>query len=343
MPQYYNVQPSAPLQLGWIPYLNLLPLRHELERTTGRGIEFLRGHPSQVNRWLSEGRVALAPSSSVCLLRNSALEIAFPMGIAATGPVQSVYIGLPRDDAGLLELIKGRQAMLRDIFRQGQTRYDGDSRKVASYVFRMAATLPPLEIDVPPPLQVTPASASGAQLARILYRLWFGEAAYEMRAAEGGAAAAPGVSLRKPMEVVIGDEALVKRPGYRIVIDLAEAWRDLTDLPFVFAVWQMSKANPLNPYWRQRITEAAELAQARMRVEPSHYFPDMPVTDINGRPVDLGAYWKVIQYRLGPQHFKGLALFLTLTRCLQPLVVDDQAVVNIMRWESMGQSAATQL
>src|SRR4051794_36031221 len=107
--QQVKMTPSVPLQLGWIPYLNLPPLKKELERAAGHEIEFHRGHPSQVNRWLSEGKVTLAPSSSVCLLRNSSLEIALPLGIASTGSVQSVYIGLPRDDAGLFDLIKARQ------------------------------------------------------------------------------------------------------------------------------------------------------------------------------------------------------------------------------------------
>ena len=49
--------------------------------------------------------------------------------------------------------------------------------------------------------------------------------------------------------------------------------------------------------------------------------------------------WKVIQYRLGPQHFKGLALYLAMTRTLAPANIDDQALVNIMRWESVGSGA----
>lgn len=335
MPQNFKIMPSLPLQLGWIPYWNLAPLRFELERLAGHEIEFHKGHPSQVNKWLNEGRVSLAPSSSICLLKNSQLDIAFPLGIAATGAVHSVYLGLPREEGHLLEVIKTRQALLREIFRQGQSRFETDARKLASFIFKAAATLPPVDLEMAPPLVVTPASATSTNLARVLYRLWFGESAYELRASES---APLGLSERRPLELLIGDEALAKRSTYRSTIDLGEAWRDLTDLPFVFAVWQTSKKT-LSPHWRQRILEAAELAQARMRVEPSHYFPDIPPTDVNGRPIDLSAYWKTIQYRLGPAHFRGLALFLSLTRQLQPFQVDDQAVVNLMRWESLGQSA----
>ena len=38
-------------------------------------------------------------------------------------------------------------------------------------------------------------------------------------------------------EVVIGDRALLSPPASRGDIDLAEAWKALTGLPFVFAVW----------------------------------------------------------------------------------------------------------
>lgn len=344
MVQNFRIMPSVPLQLGWIGYWNLLPLRHELERLSGAEIEFHRGTPTQVNRWLSEGKVSLAPSSSVCLVKNSNHEIAFPLGIAANGPVQSVYIGLPTEEAGgLLEVIKTRQAQLREIFRQGIARYDNDARKLAAFVFKAAAALPPVDLDIPPPLVVTPQSATSANLSRILYKLWFGEAAYELRAAEvGSAPAATSLSLRRPMEVLIGDEALQKRPNFRQVIDLGEAWRDLTDLPFVFGIWQTTRKT-LSPYWRQKMLEAAEIAQARMRVEPCHYMPERPATDVNGRPIDLAAYWKGIQYRLGPAHFKGLALFLAMSRCLSPAASDDQAVVNIMRWQSLGNAAEPRL
>ena len=341
MAQHLTTKPSSPLALGWIPYWNLLPLRHELERLVGSEVEFHKGHPALVNRWLSEGKVTLAPCSSVCLVRNSQLEIAFPLGIASTGAVGSVYLGFHHEETGIIEIIKQRQGMLREIFRQGTVRCGGDVRRLATFVFKMAATLPPLPLDIAPPLTVTPASASSTHLARILYRLWFGDAAYELRASSSSGTNTA-FSLRRPMELLIGDEALIRRASFRCVIDLGEAWRELTDLPFVFAVWQTSRQAVI-PYWRERLLEAAELAQARMQVEPCHYVPDPMSVDINGHPIDFATYWRGIQYRLGTQHFKGLALFLALTRCLQPDAVDDQAVVNIMRWEAYPESPQARL
>ena len=56
---------QKPPQIGWIPYLNLLPLRHELMRLTGGKLNLVPGHPRSVNRWLAEGAIHLAPASSI--------------------------------------------------------------------------------------------------------------------------------------------------------------------------------------------------------------------------------------------------------------------------------------
>jgi chorismate dehydratase len=216
-------------------------------------------------------------------------------------------------------------------------------RKQAAFILKLSATLPPLDLGIAPPLSVSPASATSAALARVLYRLWFGESAYEMRAADtGNVAANSALSMRRPMELLIGDEALMRKASFRVVIDLGEVWRELTDLPFVFAVWQTAR-RAISPYWRQKILEAAEIAQARMRIEPTYYLGDLSAADVQGHTIDLASYWKVIQYRLTPAHFRGLALFLAMVRALAPEAYDEQAVVCITRWESLGQSATATL
>jgi chorismate dehydratase len=337
MAQNVRMMPTVPLPLGWIPYWNLAPLKVEVERALGAEIEMQRGHPSQVNRLLEAGRVSIAPCSSICLIKNPGHEIAMPLGISTSGPVTSVYLGVGTDDQGTLELVRNRHAMLREVVRHALSRGELDARRAAATIFKLADQLPPLETELPPALVVTPASATSTCLARILYRLWFGETAYEAFASPAQAGLVR--NTRHRLELVIGDEALQRRPQFRQILDLGDAWKDLTDLPFVFAVWQKGP-RPIAPYWRQRISEAAELAQARMRVEPCHYLPDMPFLDVTGKPVDLPAYWKVLQYRLGPAHFQGLALFFALARCLAPAGVDDAALTSIMKWESLGAQMA---
>jgi len=54
--------------------------------------------------------------------------------------------------------------------------------------------------------------------------------------------------------VIIGDRALEQRQTSPYVYDLAEAWKDLTGLPFVFAAWISNK--PLDPAFIARFDEA---------------------------------------------------------------------------------------
>jgi predicted solute-binding protein len=71
------------LTMGWIPYLNLLPLKVELSKLTDVQFIAKEGHPREVNKWLADGEVGLAPSSSVNLLDNPHLKMAFPLGVTS--------------------------------------------------------------------------------------------------------------------------------------------------------------------------------------------------------------------------------------------------------------------
>jgi chorismate dehydratase len=93
-------------------------------------------------------------------------------------------------------------------------------------------------------------SRTSVQLARILMREYWKvdpkliEAGKDFRDHIGGTTAA----------VVIGDRALEQRARSRYIYDLAEAWKDLTGLPFVFAAWISNK--PLPPAFIARFDEA---------------------------------------------------------------------------------------
>ena len=69
-----------------------------------------------------------------------------------------------------------------------------------------------------------PASATSNALAKILFP--------KVDMVDGGDADAA---------VVIGDRALCSAPAPAGDIDLAEAWKEMTGLPFVFAVWAVRK------------------------------------------------------------------------------------------------------
>ena len=316
------------LNMGWIPYWNLVPFKAELQKALGSSVQFTNGHPSAVNKWLVEGTVDTAPCSSVCLLKNPQFDIAAPVGVASDGPVASVYLGFNHEQLEFLEVIKSRNRIVHEIVRQAQSAFPDDPRRVAQMIWQVCKESA-LDVNRASilPLNLTTSSATSVMLTRLLYRLWFGDPVDDI--SSHGYVPRSGV---KPIDLLIGDEALQRRPEYAQILDLGQVWKDMTSLPFVYAVWQ--SASPLATPIKRMILDSADLAQARMRIEPSVYVPDMKITRSDGEPIDLGAYWKVIQYRLGPNHMRGLALFFSLARHMIQVPADGDLLVKIMRWQS---------
>ncbi len=298
-------------QLGWIPYLNLLPFYSELSRSVGDSIKFISGHPSTVNRWLAEGVVDLAPASSIAMLRDPKLKMAVPIGIASEGPVQSVYIGLHPEHRDFYEFIQFRQQTLSSMFRECVETWDleFDVQKLRRFANE---SLPEAQV---PNLRLTPASAASAALTEVLLYLWCGDECAAETMALAGQSQNLGewkhASQSRPMELVIGDEALKRRHEFWQVLDLGRVWHELTGLPFVFGLWQTTD-NALPKELLDVVMQAATIAERKMRTSPEIYFPvDLPVA-LDGAAVDLRSYWNVIQYGLTLRHLKSLSIYYRL-------------------------------
>jgi chorismate dehydratase len=82
------------LRVGFIDYLNCLPLRLGLEETGGlHGIELVGGTPAEVNAALLSGEVELGIVSSASWAQNRDRLMRVPgYGIASNGPVMSVLL-----------------------------------------------------------------------------------------------------------------------------------------------------------------------------------------------------------------------------------------------------------
>ncbi|HUR68377.1 MAG TPA: menaquinone biosynthesis protein [Candidatus Thermoplasmatota archaeon] len=83
------------VRLGWIDYLNSLPIYHGL--ATGHvphpGIELIRGAPTQLNRMLAEGELDVSPISSVEYARHADELVLLPdLSINSSGFVHSVSL-----------------------------------------------------------------------------------------------------------------------------------------------------------------------------------------------------------------------------------------------------------
>ena len=327
---------QAGFHIGWIPYFNLHPLYREIVRSSAGQWPVMTGHPTTVNRWLSDGVVALAPSSSITLLRQSHLDVALPLGVASDGPVQSVYIGLHREHAAVADFIKSRQRTLREMWVQGRAMHGDDTRKLSRWLCATAMETRPF-FNTLPKIVLTPASAASVALCKVMCSLWFGrDAASQMftRSVDYvGDCKNDFIQGNRPMELVIGDEALARRPEFSSILDLGQVWHDMTSLPFVFAIWQTSMTQ-VPQGLRSMIMNAASLASAKMRVEPQFYMPDQMPHDSSGAPLDLASYWKVIQYKLTPRHLQGLLLYLCLYSRLFEEEISEATGMRIAKWNS---------
>ncbi|MDP6525464.1 MAG: hypothetical protein QGI24_07210 [Kiritimatiellia bacterium] len=80
-----------------------------------------------------------------------------------------------------------------------------------------------------------PESHTSNMLAQLLLRAQLGSDATVVE---------NGVSQDADAAVIIGDRAMTAVPGQYATYDLAEIWKDMTGLPFVFAVWAYRRDNP---------------------------------------------------------------------------------------------------
>ena len=88
-----TMEAAAPLRVGHIRYANCTPLFLALEELGVEGVEYVTGVPTDLNRRLHCGDVALSPSSSVEVLQHPDLYGFLPdLSISAIGPVRSVLL-----------------------------------------------------------------------------------------------------------------------------------------------------------------------------------------------------------------------------------------------------------
>jgi len=141
-----------------------------------------------------------------------------------------------------------------------------------------------------------PASATSNALAELLLAMHF-DRDVEMHDFE---------ALERPdAAVVIGDRALCADPAPAGDIDLAEAWKEMTGLPFVFAVWAVRKDFPEKDAVTTIAHKAFEAGQASVDSMAVRYASEL------GGSSDfwLDYLTNSIHYELGERELAGLEKF----------------------------------
>ncbi|RKX42134.1 MAG: hypothetical protein DRP64_10320 [Verrucomicrobia bacterium] len=138
-----------------------------------------------------------------------------------------------------------------------------------------------------------PASATSNVLAELLLRKHFG-CKVEMVDGDGADAV-----------VVIGDRALCSDPAPAGDIDLSEAWKEMTGLPFVFAVWAVRKDFPEREVVTKIARKAYEAGFESLGKIANRYASELG----HSQTFWLDYLGNSIHYELGDRDLEGLERF----------------------------------
>lgn len=173
----------------------------------------------------------------------------------------------------------------------------------------LLSSVPPTRLDGRPVL-ITDSSLTSAALIRLLLEKRYGVrptfVTGPARAEDAGRAGIEAV-------VLIGDDALRAAGGLPHVLDLGEAWKELTGLPFVFALWAVREA-----CYRIRPTDVDALHAALLRAKAYSTLHPEEICEATTRRVGLSRevcaryFSRCLSFDLTPRHLDGLRTFLSL-------------------------------
>ncbi len=259
------------LRIGRISYLNVWPLFDPLTRAFPESdrISYVSGHPSELNASLAAGGVDMAPASAFAYLEN-------PLPFCLL-PELSICAASGPIQSVLLVSPVPREGLPEYLRRTGQT------------------------------VLLSQASASSNALLKTLWRhSWgFAEPRWETSPPGGGAA------TDRPF-VEIGDLALrhyLNPPKGRHIIDLGQAWKEFTGLPFVFALWIARRG--LQEEKQETLRRVAK-ALAGFKGELGAIVPGLAASPERPAwlsPEALRNYFQAVAYDLGPEEQASLVLF----------------------------------
>ena len=327
-----KLAPQQDYRVGIPPHWSLLPLEAEYRRLN-KCWQIVSDKATTLSH-LQQGQLDLAFLPATSLLSEKDIELALPLGEVYRRSVGTAYLCLSRDESHVFSSIQDRIDDIRRVFAKIMRQYDTDDMiHLIPAIWQELSALG--ELDLPEKLRMrctTQAPAWGS-LARLMYRMIFGERHFlsnEMLQSCGLEESS--VEDSSLMELHCGNRAIASRCTHGKVIDLAELWTDLTGLPFVASV--LLKRQELSQAVCSPLLKAAAFAEAKMNIDPSTYLPDILPVDCSGQIIDLADMWKSIGYRLGPNEFKSLRLFLQLVRPLNKTRLNDESLrLRMLRWQ----------
>lgn len=266
----------GPVRLGYIDYLNTLPVYFGIEQgIIDLPVAVRRGVPSELNRLFLDGSLDITPISSIEFGRHADRCVLLPdLSISADGRVASILLF--------------HRVPLPQV------------RRVA----------------------LTTASATSVVLTRIILERHLGLVPEYARMAPDLDAMLAGADAA----LMIGDDALLadqarregRYPGV-LALDLGEAWKEMTGLPMVYALWviraEFARKSPEGVWLVGRLLQESQayswthrdalLAEARRRRQ----LPEPVIED----------YFRLIRHEFGPRYREALRTFFRQAHALGEL------------------------
>jgi chorismate dehydratase len=263
---------NGKLNVGRIPYANLFPIFHYLERNGNKEkYRFVNGAPSELNKMLRHGELDISPSSSVEYLKNKSQYRILPyLSISSSGPINSIFLftKFPIEELGGKHIAVTSDsdtstALLKVILKE---------------FLSLDCTFEPTQ-----KINVNDLLSTYAAALHI-----------------GDTAMTEGKKLRNGMSDSI--------PGLNIY-DLGELWHTYTGLPFVYALWvirkeSIDKKDDLIRDLSDELLNAKQFSSQKL----SAIAKDAPHNKWI-KEEELVRYWKDISYDFTRKHMEGLELF----------------------------------
>jgi len=152
-------------------------------------------------------------------------------------------------------------------------------------------------------LHVDGDSHTSVALAQLIWRHWYKQPIRTMPLAD-----ASGLDDCESV-LLIGDKVVTKPTGdYEYTVDLGEAWKAWTSLPFVFAVWVAPSGRSANAELARRLSKARDDGLTRVAGIATQYGP------AHGWPIELATRYltECMTYKITPAARQGLARFVAM-------------------------------
>lgn len=283
------------LKVGRIPYANFFPVFYYFDKECcNSAYEFFHGVPSKLNKMLREGKLDISPSSSIEFLRNKDKYLILPwFSVSSAGPIYSIrlFSKLPLHKLGgkkialssdsetsnvLLKIILEEFLSLKCKFSSTSQRKVEDILSTFSAVLHIGDT-------------------AMIEAKKIASRVKSQESRKE-RNKDNSKRQIPKSKLLTPNSELY-------------IYDLGELWYEYTGLPFVFALWIVTKKAIAEK--KELIRKlSADLIEARKYA--SRKFKSIAKEAPQKKWLsekELVDYWKIISYDFTEKHLEGLRLF----------------------------------